>query len=97
MENTKKKEEKKVVEKSKEIKKEEIKKEEKSKEIKKEKKSKTVSTVARDYFCRSSGDPHFATFSGELYNFYEIGDWTLVKSHHFRVDARTKKMEFSFS
>jgi len=52
--------------------------------------SKTTTPAVREHFCTSSGDPHFSTFNSTKYDFYKVGDWTLVKSRHFRVDARTK-------
>jgi len=47
--------------------------------------------AGRGHFCRSSGDPHFGTFSGQKYDLYKVGDYVLVKTPGFRVDTRQMK------
>jgi len=47
--------------------------------------------LGRGHFCRSSGDPHFGTFAGKTFDLYKVGDFQLVNSKSFRVDARHKK------
>lgn len=57
------------------------------KQAQKEQLKKQIQDI-RGHFCRSMGDPHFSTFSGQLFNNYQRGDFVLVDAKRFKVHVR---------